>query len=95
LDNTKITGSGFEHLKNLTELTEISVQNAKLTDEGLKHLHVFKESKNPKSAARDREGKYLEDLFLGGNNLSDEAVNELRAVLPHCEIYLDLSPSDE
>ena len=83
VDNTKITGSGLEHLKDLTELMVISVSNAKITDEGLKHLHVFKEYRNPKSVLN--QGKDL--VFnLGGNGLSNDAIEELKAVLPHCVI---------
>ena len=85
VDNTKITGPELEHLKDLTELMVISVSNAELTDEGLKHLHVFKEYRNPKSVALNVEGKDLA-FNLGGNGLSYDAIEDLKAVLPHCTI---------
>lgn len=77
----------MDHLKDLPELSLILVSNSKITDEGLKHLHVFKEYRNPKSVGIHVEGKDL-TFMLGGNGLSDEAVDELKAVLPHCMIAL-------
>ncbi len=67
------------------ELMVISLSNAKITDEGLKHLHVFKDYRNPQSVASHRQGKDLTFIF-SGSDLSDDAVAELRAVLPHCMI---------
>ena len=39
LDGTKVTDAGLEHLKGLTQLHKLGLNNTKVSDAGLEHLN--------------------------------------------------------
>jgi hypothetical protein len=71
LTGLPVTDAGLEHLKGLTQLQTLLLDNTAVTDAGLEHLKGLTQ---------------LKSLHLGGTKVTDAGVNELRKALPHVEI---------
>lgn len=73
--NSAITDTGFERINELTTLDWLLIEDCELGDSTLKHLYPLK---NLWRIDIDRCA-----------NLSSEAIEQLRAALPSCKIYVD------
>ncbi len=71
-----VTDSGLAHLKSLPQLAELVAHPTEhggglITDAGAAHL---------------KEISTLKRIDLSGNRISNAAIDELKAVLPECEV---------
>jgi uncharacterized protein YjbI with pentapeptide repeats len=71
LEKTKVEGPGLANLKSSVNLTYLNLFGTPLTDAGLTHLKDF---------------QYLRKLYLWNTKVTDEAVKQLQAALPFCDI---------
>jgi len=69
--DAQITNAGLVHLKALTSLEILRLDNTQITDEGLEHLKGLTS---------------LKDLNLHGTNVTPTGITELKHALPNCSI---------
>ena len=90
-------GRGLEHLKGLTNLTDLNLYRTQITDSGLAHLkgltklqHLWLTSTQITDAGLvDLKGltKLKQLNLLLNKKVTDAGVAELQQVLPNCEIW--------
>jgi len=66
------------HLKGLTKLTCLNLDNTKVTDAGLVHLKHL--------AVHLKRLADLQELYLVDTQVTDAGIAELQQVLPNCKI---------
>ena len=71
LTGNQITDEGLVHLKGLTNLAELGLNETQVTDAGLRQLKGLTK---------------LEILEVDGTQITDAGIAELRQALPNCKI---------
>ncbi|MCE9544497.1 MAG: hypothetical protein K8T25_03090 [Planctomycetia bacterium] len=91
----RVTDAGVEHIKNLTALRYLDLQNSGVTDAGLEHLKelrslqtLYLDNTTVTDAGLEslKNLTALENLGVGDTQVTDAGVARLQKSLPHCKI---------
>ena len=92
----QITDAGMEHLKNLTNVTNLGLEGTQVTDAGLEHLKGLTNlsfllglsgTKITDAGLEHLKGlKKLKYVSLQNTKVSQEGVDKLKKALPKCKI---------
>ena len=72
LPSGQVTDADLEHLKYLSQLEVLLIDNTQVTDAGLENLKGL---------------KHLNRLYLSETKVTDEGIKRLQQALPNCRIY--------
>jgi Leucine-rich repeat (LRR) protein len=102
LHGQDVSDAQMAHLKDLTGLTRLHLENTKVTDKGLEqikgltnleYLNLYGNDKVTDAGLVNLEGmKKLKNLYLWQTKVTEAGAAKLKKALPQCDINLGLEP---